>query len=213
MMNLSKLAAHPLETENAEQVQSAHWFDQMTTGAGFVEGLQSKRMDLAEAQSALADPAIAKAFEEGLAKGREVAESAAAIKERAQRELRLRFGELDSAALEVLEGALAETVLALCDSVLADHAVDKDALLQRCKAAANRLGIAAKQCALHLHPDDKALLAADTAEQWRIVDDPDLPRGSVVFQGPDGEISDGPAEWRAAIALAIGALNIGQSNQ
>lgn len=213
MMNLSELAAHPLETENAEQPQSAPWFEQMATGASFVEGLQSKRMDLAEAQSAPADPAITKAFEEGVIAGREAAEEATAVKERAQRELRLRFGELDSAALEVMENALAQTVLALCDSVLTDHAVDADALLQRCKAAAVRLGTAAKQCALHLHPDDKVLLAAETAEQWRIIEDPDLPRGSVVFQGPDGEISDGPAEWHAAIALAIGAPNIGQSSQ
>lgn len=213
MMNSSELAVHSTIQENAEEAQKAHWFDQMAEGAGFVEGLQSKCMDLAEQRSVPADPAIAKAFEQGVAAGREAAEAAAAIQERSQRELRLRFGELDSAALEVMEGALAKTVLALCDSVLADHAVDADALQKRCKAAAMRLGTAAKQCALHLHPDDKALLPAGTSDQWCIIEDPDLPRGSVVFQGPDGEISDGPAEWRAAIALAIGAPNIDSLDQ
>jgi flagellar assembly protein FliH len=201
-MNLSDMAQ--LMPADDDAPKPRHWFDTLHGDGAFVEGMRSAPITPTHDTSAAIDPAIERAYKLGEAAGREAAETQAAFKERAQRALRLRFGELDAIALEQMEKALAQTVLALCDSVLADFAVDVDALAKRCKLAASRLGTAAKDCALHLHPDDKALLPDDMIKQWRIVEDAGLERGSVFFEGVDGAISDGPAEWRAAIALAIG---------
>ena len=98
---------------------------------------------------------------------------------------------------------LAATVTALCDSVLGEAARDRDALMIRCREAARRIGGAAEILALHLHPDDIALLGEEALAGWRLVPDPALEAGSVVVEGPDGSVSDGPAEWRRAIAAAV----------
>lgn len=191
-------------TMPAARPVSGNWFDSLSASTGFVEGLATCDHAFGISAGPRTDPAVAEAFRLGETAGREAAETQAAIKDRAMRELRLRFGTLDSAALELMEAALSETVLSLCDQVLADHASDPDLLAQRCRDAAKRLGEAAKNCALHLHPDDAAMLAHDMVQQWRIVPDETLERGSVLFEGPDGAISDGPREWRYAIAQAIG---------
>ena len=58
---------------------------------------------------------------------------------------------------------------------------------------------------LHLHPDDVALLGAEALAGLRCVPDAGLELGSLVIEGGDGTISDGPAEWRRAIAAALRA--------
>lgn len=177
-------------------------------GVDFVEGLQSRSLTPAASRNIpeidLPDPAIEDAYRRGEEAARVQAESLADKTERARRDLRLRFGEIDQLGLEAMEIGLAETVLSLCEQVLAPFAIKPEALAQRCKVAAGQLGRAASDCALHLHPDDVPLLDSGLTQNWRIVEDPDLERGSVVFESADGTVSDGPAEWRAAIAQAIG---------
>jgi flagellar assembly protein FliH len=56
---------------------------------------------------------------------------------------------------------------------------------------------------LRLHPDDAALIEAGDAGGMVIEPDPTLERGSLVLEGPDGTVRDGPAEWRRAIAAAL----------
>lgn len=147
--------------------------------------------------------ACARAFAEGEAAGRAAAEAEAADQAARQRALRLTFRALDEAALGVLADDLAATVLHLCDSVLGEAARDAEALRGRCIAAARRIGGAPDTLALHLHPDDIALLGEEALAAMRCVPDPALEPGSLVIEGPEGSVSDGPAEWRRAIAAAL----------
>jgi flagellar assembly protein FliH len=151
----------------------------------------------------LAPDPLALAYAEGEAAGRAAAAAEMEAQTAAQRALRLSFRTLDEAAISVLADDLAETVLALCNQVLADCAPDRDALLARCHAAAARIGGAAEQLVLHLHPDDIAMLGEGALGLWRLAPDAGLERGSVTVEGPEGAVSDGPAEWRRAIAAAL----------
>ena len=147
--------------------------------------------------------ALARAFADGEAAGRAAVSAEAEDRAQRQRAIRLAFRSLDEAAQTVLADDLAATVMALCDGALAGAAIDRDGLLARCHAAARRIGGAAEALALHLHPDDIALLGADALAGWRVVPDAALERGSVLIEGADGSVSDGPAEWRRAIAAAV----------
>jgi flagellar assembly protein FliH len=153
-----------------------------------------------------ADPeaeALARAYAEGVAAGKAVAAAEAEAHAACQRALRLTFRSLDEAALGVLADDLATTVMTLCDGALAGAALDREALIARCHAAARRIGGAAESLTLHLHPDDVALLGEDALEGWQVTPDTTLERGSVLIAGPEGSVSDGPAEWRRAIAAGL----------
>ena len=147
--------------------------------------------------------ALARAYADGEAAGRMAAEAEAEAAAARQRALRLAFRSLDEAARDALSHDLAETVLALCDAALAGAAIDKDALTARCHAAAKRIGGAAETLTLHLHPDDMATLEPDALGGLQVIADAALERGSVLIEGADGAVSDGPAEWRRAIAAGL----------
>jgi flagellar assembly protein FliH len=154
----------------------------------------------------IADPlaeATARAFADGERVGRAAAEVEAEARAARQRALRLNFRALDEAAMAVLAEDLSATVMALCDGVLGEAAKDRSGLLARVDAAARRIGGAADTLALHLNPDDIALLGADALAGWRVIPDAALAPGSVLIAGADGSVSDGPAEWRRAIAAAV----------
>ncbi|MEQ5788028.1 hypothetical protein J3454_09005 [Erythrobacter sp. NFXS35] len=150
-----------------------------------------------------APDALALAYAEGEAAGRAAALAEAQRDAARQRALRLAFRALDEAALEVLADDLAETVIALCDGVLADHATDREALLARCRTAAARIGGAADALRLHLHPDDIDHLGPDPLADWTVIADSALERGALLLEGPDGAVREGPADWRRAIAAAV----------
>jgi flagellar assembly protein FliH len=147
--------------------------------------------------------ALARAYADGLAAGRAAAEATSAARAARQRALRLTFRALDEAAMDVLADDLAATVLHLCEGVLREVARDPPALRDRCIAAARRIGGAADTLVLNLHPDDIALLGEEALDAMRLVPDPALEPGSVVIEGAEGAVSDGPAEWRRAIAAAL----------
>lgn len=150
-----------------------------------------------------APDALAQAFAEGEAAGRAAALAEAEHHAARQRALRLAFRTLDAAASEVLAADLADTVIALCDRVLADHAADRAALLARCREAARRIGGAASGLRLHLHPADIESLGSEALEGWAVIADSAMEPGGLLLEGPDGAVRDGPADWRRAIAAAV----------
>lgn len=160
----------------------------------------------APAPEPVADPAsdaLAQAYAEGEAAGRAAALAEAAQDAARQRALRLAFRSLDEAARDVLASDLADTVIALCDGVLADHVTDRDALLARCREAAQRIGGAAGALRLHLHPADITALGPEALADWTVIADSALEPGGLLLEGPDGALRDGPADWRRAIAAAV----------
>ena len=159
-----------------------------------------------EPDAAAVDPmeaALAQAYADGVAAGQGAAHAHHAGQAACQRALGLAFRTLDEAALGVLADDLSATVVALCDAVLGEAAIDREGLAARCQAAARRIGGATDQLALHLHPQDIAVLGAEALPGWQVIPDAALERGSVVIEGADGSVSDGPAEWRRAIAAAV----------
>ena len=146
---------------------------------------------------------MAEAFARGEARGRAAAAAEYRAEQENQRGLRLNFRALDQAAMDSLASELSNTVIALCEAAIAGFTPDPQSLSERCQEAARRMGSAAAECALHLHPQDIELLAPETREHWRIVPDPAVERGGLRFEGGEGAISDGPADWRRAIAAAI----------
>ena len=175
-----------------------------TAGWPFAESGQSLRQPQEQDKTAdAAGDAIAKAFAEGEAMGRESALAEAEQANGTRREFRLAFRSLDQAAMDALAADLADTVLTLCRQVIDERAIDGDTLVKRCHGAANRIGAAAGQCSLRLHPDDIALVGDDALAGWQVQPEPTLERGGLLLEGPDGQVRDGPAEWRRAIAAAL----------
>lgn len=150
-----------------------------------------------------APDALALAYAEGEAAGRAAALAEAERDAARQRALRLAFRQLDEAAMDALSTDLADTVIALCDGVLAGHATDREALLHRCRTAAARIGGAAAALRLHLHPEDIEHLGPEALADWPVIADSALERGGLLLEGPDGAVRDGPADWRRAIAAAV----------
>lgn len=196
----------------APETQAAQpgWMSLLGEPEGFREafpfGTLESRAAAPELSVSAPDPteaAITRAFAEGQAAGRAAAEAEIQAAATRQRALRLSFRALDEAARDVLADDLAATVMALCDGALAGCAVNREALLARCHAAAQRIGGAADTLTLHLHPDDIASLEAAALAGWKLAPDPALERGSVLIESADGAVTDGPAEWRRAIAAGL----------
>lgn len=210
---LGALAAPLSEPETAPAAPG--WLALLEPGAGFRAALPFGEAEPApepapepepEPRPEAPDPhaeALARAYADGCAAGRAAAEAEGEALARHQRALRLSFHALDEAAMAVLADDLAATVLALCEGVLGEAARDPAGLRERCEAAARRIGGAAEALVLHLHPDDIAMLGEEAPAAWRLAPDPALERGSLRLAGPDGTVTDGPAEWRRAIAAAV----------
>ncbi len=185
------------------------WLALLEEGEGFREASPFGEPEVTaqhERSETLPDPAAqarARAYAEGEAAGRAAAEAEAAEHNARQRALRLNFRNLDEAATGLLAEDLAATVKALAEGVLGEAAIDRDGLLARCHAAARRIGGAANALALHLHPEDVAMLGEEALAGWRVVPDAGLDRGSLRIEGPDGSVGDGIEEWRRAITAAV----------
>lgn len=188
------------------EAEAQGWLAQLPVAGTFVEGAPYAARPVSQPTEPPPTPKpdpVAEAFARGKEAGREQAAQDHAATGEHQRALRLTLRSLDQAGLDTLASELAETVIALCSQAVAEFASDPDQLLERCNEAALRLGSATDTCSLHLHPDDIAMIEPDSLEGWKVIADASLARGSVRLEGPDGSVSDGPAEWRRAIAAAI----------
>ncbi len=183
------------------------WLREITGSTGFVERFPASTRDRPAAPKvdakAAQDKALAQAFAEGEAAGHAAAQAQAAKDNERARAMRLSFRALDQAAIDTLAGELSQTVAALCEQVLGENAFERGALTARCEAAAARIGQAAGALTLHLNPEDIAMLGDSFTAGWSVQPDAALERGNIRLAGPDGTISDGPREWRRAIAAAL----------
>lgn len=182
------------------------WLEQIGASAGFVEGFPGAAARAAPASEQSADSdeeRLALAFAEGEAAGRAALRTELEIADEQARSLKLAFRTLDAEARDALAGELSDTVLALCEQVLSEHAIDQAGLRDRCERAAKRIGSAAGDLTLHLHPDDLAMLGEEFTASWTCVPDAELSRGDVRLVSDDGAVGDGPREWRRAIAAAL----------
>ena len=201
------------------------WIDALTRQAGFVDGLPMAQQandpqEHEKLEAAVAGPAadcielthsqpepetdpIEEAFAQGKAAGIVAAKAQFVTEQEHRRALRVNLRLLDQAAIDSLANELSETVIMLCEQAIAGFEPDPEQLPERCRHAAKRLGAAAKDCALHLHPDDIPNLDDGTRDLWRVVSDDCIARGGLRFESADGSVSDGPTDWRRAIAAAV----------
>lgn len=152
------------------------------------------------------DPlALARAEGEAAGHAAAMAEAQAhmAAQDAARHRIETALVALDAQGLVELETRLRQTVLALCEIVLADAALDPTALEARVRRAAQMLARAEDARVIRLHPEDLALIGQRLPEDWHCEPDPTLERGSVRVDGAMGGVEDGPAQWRKALDEAL----------
>ncbi|WP_147270741.1 FliH/SctL family protein [Alteripontixanthobacter maritimus] len=148
--------------------------------------------------------AHAAALAEAKAAGRAEAEAEFADEKGRWERLACALKKADDSACKALSQRLVATITALCERTLQPLALDGERLVARCEAAARWLGENSGHVTLRLHPADVDCFDPDCLESLELQIDETLERGSLVLSGPDGEVHDGPAEWRRAIADALG---------
>lgn len=152
------------------------------------------------------DPLTA-AFAEGYAAGVEQAQADAARAIAAEAEARtaldLSFARLDGEMTESLRQRLTETVMSLCESTLVPFALDPEKLAIRVERAVAMLARADDERVIRLNPEDMKLVSPRLPQDWKVVEDPALPRGSLRVETANGGVEDGPAQWRIALAEAL----------
>lgn len=153
------------------------------------------------------DP-VAEAWAEGHAAGLAEAQAEAAVRrkeeQKARHQIELALARLDADQQEDLRQRLIETVTALCNGALAPLAIDPALLAERAARAAAMLARADDNAVLRLHPDDLALVKRHLPKGLATEPDPALERGNLRLEGSAGGIEDGPAQWRRALAEALG---------
>ena len=142
-------------------------------------------------------------FAEGEQLAKRAGEEALLAEQQRYRDLRSAIRKLDEAAQDALAQDLKESVLAMCKQVVGEYAMDEEALVSRCHAAAKRLGAGPDKLTLQLNPDTRAKLAPDAFGEWTLADDPSLAPGALRLTGADGSVRDGPDDWARAFAEAL----------
>lgn len=147
---------------------------------------------------------LASAFAAGLAQGLADAARMSALTAQHWEKLGSAMMRLDEQAAQELAERLGQTVLALCESVVADAAIDAEALARRCHRAVEALNGAA-DAVIHLNPEDIAELPQDALAGRKILPDIALPRGQIRTEGGDGGYICGPDAWLREIRHVVGA--------
>ena len=219
MANSSDWIAALARDAEAMDAPPQGWMAGLGESGGFVEGLalggdvatqEPEEEQESQPDEATPDPdptpapdPVAEAFSRGVTAGHAAAREEYEQQAERQRALRLSFRAFDQAAMDSLASELADTVVTLCSEAIEGFATDPEALLTRCSEAARRLGTGPGECTLHLHPDDIALLDPSMLEAWTVMPDAGVEQGGLRLEGADGSVSDGPPDWRRAIAAAI----------
>ena len=159
-----------------------------------------------EIRAEVPDPIVAAhaaGYDQGVAEARAEAEAARVNREATWQALVIMAAQLNVEQTRALADRLRETVIALCESALADVALDPAALARRVEAAAAMLARADDDRVIRLHPDDLELVQPRLPADWTPVPDPLLSRGSLRIEGRYGGVEDGPKQWQAALAEAL----------
>jgi len=157
----------------------------------------------ADNQTLPEDEAYMRGFADGHAEAKRAGDATLAGERERLRDLRLAFRALDTAGRDALIEDLNATVLTLCQSVLGEYALDRDALKKRCDQAAKRLGAGPQGLTLYLNPATRAALDTQALVSWDTKDDPALDLGALRLTSADGAVRDGPEEWMRAISETL----------
>lgn len=147
--------------------------------------------------------AHAEGYAAGLAEARAEANAARAAEDAARHRIEIALRGMAAEETAMLEQRLRQTVLALCDTLIADAAIDQAALEARVRRAAQMLARAEDARVIRLHPEDLALVGHDLPADWHCEPDSSLERGAVRVDGAMGGVEDGPALWRRALEEAL----------
>ena len=91
----------------------------------------------------------------------------------------------------MLSTMLSATVVRLVEQIVGEVEIDLERLIDRCDTVAAFIESNQDKSALHLHPDDVALLEGETIGV-PMVADKSMQRGSVRLETADGWVEDGP---------------------
>ncbi|WP_253344168.1 FliH/SctL family protein [Sphingobium sp. OAS761] len=131
------------------------------------------------------------AFTQGFDEGCRVTAEAGA----AEADARMRLAEalelLVPAPSGMLSTMLSATVVRLVEQIVGEVEIDIERLVQRCDTVAAFIEDNHDKSALHLHPDDIALLEGE-AIGVRLVADTSMHRGCVRLETSEGWVEDGP---------------------
>ncbi|EQB10531.1 hypothetical protein L288_03840 [Sphingobium quisquiliarum P25] len=139
----------------------------------------------------LIEQARMEAFAQGFDEGCRVVGDAAAADAEARARLAEALELLTPAPSGMLSTMLSATVVRLVEQIVGEVEIDLERLVQRCDTVAAFIEDNDGKGALHLHPDDMAMLEGE-AIGLRLVGDPAMPRGSVRLETTDGWVEDGP---------------------
>ncbi|MGE4321575.1 MAG: FliH/SctL family protein [Sphingobium sp.] len=131
------------------------------------------------------------AFTMGFDEGCKVTGEAMEADAQARRQLAETLELLAPAPSGMLSTMLSATVVRLVEQIVGEVEIDAERLLQRCQSVAAFIEDAQADGALHLHPDDVALVEGQ-AIAVRLVADAGMKRGCVRLETADGWVEDGP---------------------
>ena len=170
----------------------------------------SRFVSPAERSAARDDPApdpVGDAYARGYAEGAEAGAAAAqtqtAATDAARQRIETALTRMDAGQADAFAHRLKDTVLALCNAVLAEAALPPEAVARRVTVAAAMFSRAGDERVIRLHPEDLALVHGRLPEDWHCEPDPTLERGAVRVETTGGGVEDGPAHWRAALEEAL----------
>ena len=131
------------------------------------------------------------AFTLGFDEGCRVVGDAAAADAEARARLAEALELLTPAPSGMLSTMLSAAVVRLVEQIVGEVEIDIERLVQRCDTVAAFIEDNEDKSALHLHPEDAAMLEGE-AIGLKLIGDPAMHRGCVRLETADGWIEDGP---------------------
>ncbi|WP_242125219.1 flagellar biosynthesis protein [Sphingobium sp. Sx8-8] len=171
------------------QVRSGGFRSLFTEG----HGAQGTAVNDAAPQSEedILEQARIEAFAMGFDEGCRVTADANAAEAEARNRLAQALELLAPAPSGMLSTMLSATVVRLVEQIVGEVEIDIERLLQRCDTVAAFIEDNDEKGALHLHPEDIALLDGEEIGV-RLVGDSAMQRGCVRLETKDGWVEDGP---------------------